>query len=130
MTEIRWLTRRMVAAFHQESQARFGGAGGIRDEGLLESALARPQNRAAYGDDVTIFMLAAEYCIGIVRNHPFVDGNKRAGLLCGRVFLALNGHRFEPDEAMTVEMIEGLAAGRVGEEELTRWIAESSSRKA
>jgi death-on-curing protein len=129
MSEIRWLTRRMVSAFHQESQARFGGAGGVRDEGLLESALARPQNRAAYGDDPSMFALAAEYCIGIVRNHPFVDGNKRAGLLAGRVFLALNGWRFEPDEAMTVEMIEGLAAGTIGEETLTRWFAESSSPK-
>ncbi|MDH3231450.1 MAG: type II toxin-antitoxin system death-on-curing family toxin [Alphaproteobacteria bacterium] len=129
MTEIRWLTRRMVAAFHQESQARFGGAGGIRDEGLLESALARPRNRAAYGDDPSIFTLAADYCAGIVRNHPFVDGNKRAGLLSAHVFLALNGWQFEPDEAMTVEIIEGLAAGRIGEDELTRWFAENSAPK-
>jgi death-on-curing protein len=130
MSGIRWLTRRMVEAFHKESLARFGGASGIRDEGLLESALARPQNRAAYEDNPGLFALAAEYCAGIVRNHPFVDGNKRAGLLSAHVFLALNGWRFEPDEAMTVEMIDGLAAGRIGEAELSRWFEENSAPKA
>jgi death-on-curing protein len=130
MSDIRWLTRRMVEAFHQESLARFGGASGVRDEGLLESALARPQNRAAYEDDATIFALAADYCFGIVRNHPFVDGNKRAGLLSARVFLALNGHRFEPDEAMTVEMIRGLAAGEVDNDALVKWLADNSLAKS
>jgi death-on-curing protein len=130
MSDIRWLTRRMVEAFHQESLARFGGAGGVRDEGLLESALARPHNRAAYEDDAPVFALAADYCFGIVRNHPFVDGNKRAGLLSARVFLALNGYRFEPDEAMTVEMIRGLAAGEVDDEALVKWFADNSSRKS
>ena len=127
MNEIRWLTRQMVEAFHHESLARYGGAGGIRDEGLLESALARPQNRAAYEDDATLFALAADYCVGIVRNHPFVDGNKRAGLLSPRVFLTLNGYRFEPDEAVTVEMIRGLAAGEVEESALIKWIEAASS---
>lgn len=129
MNEIRWLTRRMVEAFHQESLARFGGASGVRDEGLLESALARPQNRVAYEDDPAIFVLAADYCFGIVRNHPFVDGNKRAGLLSARVFLALNGYGFEPDEAMTVEMIRGLAAGEVDNDALVKWLADNSSTK-
>ena len=129
MSENRWLTRQMVEAFHQESLARFGGASGVRDEGLLESALARPQNRAAYEDDPAIFALAADYCFGIVHNHPFVDGNKRAGLLSARVFLALNGWRFEPDEAMTVEMIRGLAASEVDDDALVKWFADNSSRK-
>ncbi len=129
MTETRWLTRQMVEAFHRESLARFGGADGVRDEGLLESALARPRNRAAYETDSTIFALAADYCFGIVRNHPFVDGNKRTGLLSARVFLALNGYRFEPDEAVTVEMIRGLAAGEVDDAKLTRWLADCSTKK-
>ena len=127
MSDIRWLTRRMVEAFHQESLARFGGASGVRDEGLLESALARPQNRAAYEDDPPIFALAADYCFGIVRNHP---GNKRAGLLSARVFLALNGWRFEPDEAVTVEMIRSLAAGEVDNDALVKWLADNSSEKS
>ncbi len=127
MSEIRWLTRHMVEAFHRESLARFGGAGGLRDAAGLESALARPQHRAAYEDAPDLFGLAAAYCFGIVRNHPFVDGDKRAGLLAARVFLSLNGHRFEPDEAVTVAMIQGLAAGEVDEAALTSWLAESSS---
>lgn len=130
MSDIRWLTRRMVEAFHHESLARFGGADGVRDEGLLESALGRPQNRAACEEDATIFALAADYCFGIVRNHPFVDGNKRAGLLSARVFLALNGWRFEPDEAMTVEMIRGLAAGEVDHDTLVKWLTDNSTAKS
>ena len=78
MTEnVRWLTLRMVQAFHQETLQRHGGSGGMRDDTLLESALARPRNRAAYDKDATLFDLAAEYGAGIVGNHPFVDGNKR-----------------------------------------------------
>jgi len=130
MTEVRWLTRRMVEAFHAESLARFGGAGGIRDVGLLESALGRPRNRAAFEDDASIFSLATDYCFGLVRNHPFVDGNKRAGLLAARVFLALNGYRFEPEEAMTVEIIRGLAAGTVTEATIMRWLSENSAPMA
>jgi len=129
MSDIRWLTRRMVEAFHQESLARFGGAGGVRDESLLESALARPQIRAAYEENPPIFALAADYCFGIVRNHPFVDGNKRAGLLSARVFLALNGYRFEPDEAMTVEMIRSLAAGEVDDEALVEWLRDNTKSR-
>jgi death-on-curing protein len=128
MSDIRWLTRRMVEAFHQESLARFGGAGGVRDEGLLESALAHPQIRAAYEEN-PIFALAADYCFGIVRNHPFVDCNKCAGLLSARVFLALNGYRFEPDEAMTVEMIRSLAAGEVDDEALVEWLRDNTKSR-
>ena len=119
----------MVEAFHAESIARVGGTGGIRDEGLLESALAKPINRHGYEDDVPIFGLAADYCAGIIRNHPFIDGNKRAGLLAARVFFALNGWRFEPDEAEIVTMIEGTAAGRFNEVDLAAWF-EASSKKA
>ncbi len=129
MSEIRWLTRDMVVAFHRESIARFGGADGIRDVGPLESALARPQNRGAYEENPSIFEMAADYCEGIVRNHPFVDGNKRAGLLAARVFLSLNGYRFEPEEAATVRMVWGLAAGEVDNATLARWLADYSVRK-
>jgi death-on-curing protein len=77
-----WLTKDMVEAFHREALARFGGGDGLRDPGLLESALARPENIHAYEPDADIFRLAASYCAGIVKNHPFVDGNKRTGI-CG-----------------------------------------------
>ena len=119
----------MVTAFHHESIARFRGAAGIRDDGLLESALARVLNRNAYDETATFFDLAGEYCAGIVLNHPFVDGNKGTGLLAGRVFLALNGYRFEPDEAVTVEMIRGLASGTIDPAVLTTWFADYSTRQ-
>ena len=126
---IRWLSRRMVEAFHAESLSRFGGAAGIRDEGLLESALARPMNAYAYTPDATLFDLAALYSIGIIKNHPFIDGNKRTGLLAGRVFLALNGYRFAPDEVRTVMMILAAAASEIDEAGLAKWFADNSAPK-
>lgn len=127
-----WLTKELVLTLHAESLARFGGTAGLRDQALLESALARPRQRYTYAGDPSIFELAAAYCFGIVRDHPFVDGNKRAGLLAARAFLFKNGYRFVPDEAETVRMIEGVAAGSVGEPELAQWLrsySESRSEK-
>ncbi len=124
----KWLTTRMVLAIHDEQLAVFGSAQGLRDPGLLDSALAKARNRYAYeggagGGDAGIFRLAAAYCAGIVRNHPFVDGNKRTGLLCLQAFLALDGYRFRPAQEDEVEIILGLAAGKVAETGLARWIA-------
>ncbi len=126
--EPKWLTTRMVLAIHDEQLAVFGGAQGLRDAGLLDRALAKARNRYEYeGDagerDAGIFRLAAAYCTGIVRNHPFVDGNKRTGLLSLQAFLALNGYRFRPAQEDEVEIIPGLAAGEVAETGLARWIA-------
>lgn len=121
-----WLTRDMVEAFHRESLARFGGADGLRDPGLLESALARPENICAYEPDADIFRLAAAYCGGVVKNHPFIDGNKRTGTLCAVVFLGLNGVDVEFDEATIVTMIYGLAAGEVAEDRLAGWLRVSA----
>jgi death-on-curing protein len=117
-----WLTRDMVEAFHRESLARFGGADGLRDPGLLESALARPENIHAYEPDADLFRLAATFCGGIVKNHLFVDGNKRTGVLGAVVFLGLNGIDLEFDEPTIVTMIYGLAAGEVAEERLAAWL--------
>ena len=116
-----WLTKNMVEAFHRESLARFGGADGLRDEGLLESALARAENIHAYNPQTDLFELAAAYCTGIVKNHAFIDGNKRTGILSAVVFLGLNGVEVEFDEAMVVTMIYGLAAGEVTEAALSTW---------
>jgi len=121
--EPRWLTKQMVVALHDESVALFGGIGGVRDEGLLESALDRPRNLLAYEEGSSVFRLAAAHCAGIVRNHPFVDGNKRAGLLALRAFLLRNGYRFEPSETDAVIFIMALAAGELEESELVEWIA-------
>jgi death-on-curing protein len=122
-----WLTKDMVEVFHRESLVRFGGSDGLRDEGLLLSALARPENIQGYEPDADHFRLAAAYCAGVVKNHPFVDGNKRTGLLCAVVFLGINGVASEFDEAMIVTKIYGLAAGEVSETQLAQWLRDSVS---
>jgi death on curing protein len=121
-----WLDRNMVEAFHAESLARFGGADGLRDEELMLSALARPENTHAYDEAADIFPLAAAYCAGIIKNHPFIDGNKRTGLLAAFVFLGLNGITLEFDEAEIVVMIYGLAAGQIFEADIAAWLRNST----
>lgn len=128
--EPRWLTPTMLRAIHAEAISGFGGVPGVRDENLLESALDRPRNYFAYQDDASLYRLAAACCAGIVGNHPFADGNKRAGVLAAAAFLALNGYRFAPPEPDVVTIIEALAAGRLGEEELTRWFSDYSVRQS
>ncbi len=127
--EPKWLTAQLVQAIHTQAVAEFGGSHGVRDMGLLESALDRPRNLYAYGDDPTLFDLAAAYCTGIVKNHPFIDGNKRTGDLTARAFLIRNGYLFEPDEIDEVNMIVALAAGEIEEDVLARWISENSTPK-
>ncbi len=124
MTEPLWLTPDVVADIHSEQLALFGGPDGIRDLGLLESALARPVNRFAYGER-DLAVLAAAYAFGIARNHPFVDGNKRVSLLTLIIFLRLNGIAFAPAEADAAAIILALAAGEVDEEGLSRWIRDN-----
>lgn len=121
-----WLSRKLITALHDESIDLFGGAPGLRDEGLLESALARPKHLWTYGDKPKPSELAAAYGSGLVQNHPFADGNKRVGLLAIRAFLFQNGYRFEPSEAEAVVVIRALAAGDAGEEELAAWIEENT----
>jgi death-on-curing protein len=121
MSEPFWLTRQIIVAIHDEQLAIHGGAGGLRDEGLLESALDRPKNRWAYEQAE----LAAAYAFGIARNHPFVDGNKRTSLLALYTFLGVNGIDFVVAEADAAAMILALAAGEVSEESLARWIRDN-----
>jgi death on curing protein len=123
MTEPRWLDLHIVLDFHTEQLALFGGPDGIRDLGLLESALARPQNKFAYGE-TDLGALAAAYGFGIARNHPFVDGNKRTALAALIVFLNLNKFDLDaPPEAATA-IVLALAAGEIGEDVLARWTAD------
>lgn len=124
MNEPRWLNRFQVVDMHAEQLALFGGAEGIRDQGLLESALARLQNRWHYGE-ADLAPLAAAYAFGVARNHPFVDGNKRAAFHCLVVFLRLNGIAFRPQPAQATAIILALAAGEVSEKSLTRWIKDN-----
>ncbi len=116
-----WLSRQLILAIHDEQLAEHGGSAGIRDEGLLESALARPLNRAGYGDP-DIAELAAVYAISIVRNHPFSDGNKRTGFAALFMFLALNGAEFEPAEVDATMAMLRLAAGDASDAEFIDWV--------
>ena len=116
-----WLSHQLVVAMHDEQLAEHGGALGIRDEGLLESALARPLNRAAYGDP-EVAELAALYAIAIARNHPFVDGNKRTAFAALFMFLALNGLTFEPPEVEATVTMLAMAAGEMSDDEFTDWV--------
>jgi death on curing protein len=121
-----WLTTAMVETFHRESLVMFGGGDGLRDAGLLASALARPQNVFAYEPEADVFRLAASYCHGIVKNHPFVDGNKRTGTLAAIAFLALNGVEVVFDEPDIVVMVIGLASSEVSEEQMADWLRRSA----
>ena len=116
----RWLSKSAVLAIHAEQLAEHGGAPGFRDEGLLDSALARPQHLAAYGDP-DVAELAAAYAFGLVRNHPFVDGNKRTGFVAAATFLLLNGYDLEAPEQDVVTVFWRLADGTLSDQELAGW---------
>lgn len=124
MTEPEWLDLEIVIDFHSEQLALFGGPEGIRDLGLLESALGRAQNKFAYGES-SLAVLAAAYGFGIVRNHPFVDGNKRTALASMIVFLNLNGMALVADHDAATAIVLALAAGEIGEDVLARWIGDN-----
>lgn len=120
MTTPTWLDRRVVLAIHDEQIAEHGGQPGIRDPGLLDSALARPLNTFAYGE-ADLAAMAAAYAFGIARNHPFLDGNKRTALVVSETFLLLNGHELNADDADCVLTFLKLAAGELSEEALAHW---------
>jgi death on curing protein len=121
----RWLREGVVIAVHGELMAEHGGSPGIRDAGLLSSALVRPQNQAAYGEPA-VFDLAAAYAFGIIRNHPFVDGNKRTGFLAAYIFLDLNGWELAASEAEAVAAVLALAAGEMSEAGFSDWLKSRS----
>jgi death-on-curing protein len=116
-----WVAAPVVSAIHDEQLAEHGGPSGVRDAGLLESALARPRNAASYGDPDAA-ELAAAYAYGIARNHPFVDGNKRAALVVSELFLNLNGYELTADDAACVMTFQALADGSLSETELAAWL--------
>ena len=124
MSELRCVTVDQAIRVHAEQLARFGGPEGIRDSGMLESAMARPLNKWSYGER-DMASLAAAYAFGLAKNHPFVDGNKRAAFMVMMVFLRKNGIAFAPPEAMATAAILGLASGDIVEEGLTRWIRDN-----
>ena len=115
-----WIESAIVQAIHDRQLAEHGGAEGIRDRGALESALARPQNLAAYGEPDAA-ALAAAYAFGIARNHPFVDGNKRSAWVIARLFLAANNRKLTFDRDDATKTVQILAAGELSEEKLAEW---------
>ena len=117
-----WIGREVVLAIHDEQLAEHGGQPGVRDRGLLESAMARPQDQFAYGEQ-SIARLAASYAFGISRNHPFLDGNKRTSLVVAELFLDLNGLELTASDAECVTTFLQLAAGEITDAELAEWIA-------
>ena len=116
-----WVSRAALELLHDESLAEHGGAPGLRDEGLLESALARPQHRLAYGQP-DLADLAAAYGVGLAKNHPFVDGNKRAAFLAVGLFLLLNGHRLVATQADATLTMLAVAAGEIDEPAFAAWL--------
>jgi death-on-curing protein len=124
MTEPVWITVDDCLSFHDKLLARFGGAGGVRDMGLLDSALARPRHLFAHGAP-TLFDMAAAYAHGIVRNHPFIDGNKRSGLLAAALFLETNGVPFVATEEEATAQMLALAAGAITAEAFAAWLTRS-----
>lgn len=125
--EPRWLTYDQVLSIHSRQLRRFGGAPGLRDEGMLRSALERPINKWHY-EQAELGDLAAAYAFGLAKNHAFVDGNKRIAFLAMATFLRKNDVRFAPDPAAATAMMISLAAGEVSEQSLARWIGDNSEK--
>ena len=126
----KWISSAIATAIHDEAVYEFGGLAGMRDPGLLESALDRPRNLLAYQPQVSLFRLAATLCVGIAKNYPFNDGNKRTALLATRAFLYLNGHELEPSQADEVATLVAVAEGSLIEDDLAAWLERNSRRRA
>ena len=124
-----WIEERDVLAIHDRLLALHGGATGLRDRGLLESALARPRQHHTYVHTSDIIEMAALYTAGIVRNHPFVDGNKRTGFVIGVLFLELHGFEFKASEEDATLAVIAMAAGTLDEAAYTAWLRKSAKRK-
>ena len=126
--EPRWLARLVVDAIHIDQLREHGGLPGVRDGNVLEPALARPQQHWHYGEDVDIPVLAAAYAFGLVRHHPYRDGNKRIGFLAMMTFLGINGYTFDASDAEVVTTFLALAAGDLSEDHLVVWIRAHARR--
>jgi death-on-curing protein len=126
MREPVWHDRAFALALHDMMLASYGGSSGIRDEGMLESALGKPRNVFSYGTP-DLAELAASYSFGVVRNHPFIDGNKRTGFMLGATFLEINGLRFSANEESVVIMTRQLAAGEIQEKDYAEFLRRNSA---
>jgi death-on-curing protein len=124
-----WIDKQALLLLHSESIAEHGGLAGLRDEGLLDSALARPQNLKVYDPDADMAALAAAYGMGLARNHPFADGNKRAAFLSVGLFLALNGWRLVATPLEATQIMLGVASGELEEDAFAAWIRDHLSER-
>jgi death on curing protein len=122
MSAFIWINQRIIMAVHDEQLAEHGGSTGLRDEGLLQSALGRPQNAAAYNDNADIYTLAAAYAYALAKNHPFIDGNKRTAAVAMELFIEINGYKLTSTNVEGVIMMLKLAGGDMSEEELITWL--------
>ena len=129
MSDPRWLRLEVVLAVHEQQIAEHGGAPGLRDRGMLESALARPQQKAAYGEP-DLADLAAAYAFGIARNHPFVDGNKRVAFVALELFVRINDFELVADDRACLAVMLDLAAGELEEEALAAWVRARLERRS
>jgi death on curing protein len=127
VTAPKWVTASIATAIHDEAIYEFGGMAGVRDSGLLQSALDRPRNLFAHEPEISIFKLAAALCVGIAKNHPCHDGNKRTALLATRAFLYLNGQELEPTQADEVTTLVAVADYSLDEDRLAEWLKRNSS---
>jgi death-on-curing protein len=127
--EPKWLSRVVVDAIHNDQLREHGGLPGIRDENVLESALARPLHKWHYAEGTDVPALAAAYAFGVVKNHPYRDGNKRIGFLATVTFLGINGHEFSATDAEVVAEILAVADGTASEEAVANWIRQQSSKR-
>jgi len=128
MSHWKWINRQVLLLLHDESLAEHGGSSGLRDEGLLDSALARPLNLALY-EQPDIAELAASYGVGLAKNHAFVDGNKRAAFLAVGLFLSINGHRLVATQAEATLTILAVAAGEIEEAAFAQWIRQHAQAR-
>ena len=122
MNEPQWVSLAVVMAIHEAQLSEHGGATGVRDQGLLESALARPRQVYAYADNPSLTRLAAAYAVGLAKNHAFVDGNKRTAWVVCATFLELNGREVTADQAGVVSIMLGVADSTVNEDQLIEWL--------
>jgi death-on-curing protein len=128
-SEPQWLSRVVVDAMHNDQLREHGGLPGVRDENVLESALARPQQKWHYAEGADIPTLAAAYAFGLTKNHPYRDGNKRIGFLALATFLGMNGFELDATDADVIAEMLALADGRVSENELIDWVRTHSSKR-
>ena len=128
LQEPAWITYEQALAIHSRQLRRFGGAVGLRDEGMLRSALERPVNKWNY-EQASLHELAAAYAFGLAKNHAFVDGNKRIAFMAMMTFLRRNGVLFAPDQAQATAMMLSLASGEVSEQSLARWISDNLPKR-